>query len=173
MSNNLYGYYQTDSCTTPAPWILLSQLCIGNPCQYNVAAYNMNLHHSFLLTEKSLWGDTTDFLCSYGKGPLAQELLHQKLPCSSVCKLHPASKAWILSPLIFQLRAHLISLPITSSLKLGSLEEASVSNLKGGFPGLLRVSCLLKRKKPSKSSPSHRPSEVSPGNYPSDRDCSQ
>lgn len=63
----------------------------------------MSLHHSFLLTEKSLWGDTADFLCSYGKRLLAQELLHQKLPCLLVCKLQPSSRAWVLSPLIPQL----------------------------------------------------------------------
>lgn len=109
----------------------------------------------------------------------AKGLLHRN-SCTRNCLAHqcanctPASRAWILSPLISQLQAHLISLPITSSLKLESLEEASVSNLKGGFPDLLRVSCLLKRKK-------NLQSQALPiallkfllGNDPSDRVCSQ
>lgn len=102
---------------------------------------------------------------------IASRLLHRS-SCTRNCLAHwcasctPSNRVWVLSPVILQLPAHLISLPITSYLKLGSLEEASVSNLKGEFPGLLRVSCLLKRKKPSKSSPSHCPAEVCPGKWP-------
>lgn len=158
MSNDLYWYYQTHSCTTAAPSFFLSQLCVGNPCQYNAAASNMSLRHSFLLTEKSVgW---------HSWFPLQ---LWQTASCTRSCLAHwcasyaPASRTWVLSPVILQLPTHLISLPITSNLKLGSLEEASISNLKGEFPGLLRVSCLLKRKKPSKSSPSHCPDKVCPG----------
>lgn len=71
------------------PWLLLSQLCIGNSSQYNAAAYSTSLRHSFLLAEKRPWSDIADFPCRYGKPPHAQELLQQKLPRCSVCKLLP------------------------------------------------------------------------------------
>lgn len=79
----------THSWTSAAPWLLFSQLCIGNSSQYNAAAHSTSLRHSFLLAEKSPWGDTVDFPCRYGKRPVAQELLQQKLPCHLVCRLHP------------------------------------------------------------------------------------
>lgn len=163
MGNDLYWYYQTHSCTTAALWFLLSQLCIGNPCQYNAAAYNMSLHHSFLLTEKSLWGDTADFLCSYGKQPLAQELLHQKLPCPLVCKLHPSKQG--LGP---QSSDPSASSPfnLTSYYFLPEAWESGRGQcikFKRGISRFIKSLLFIKEKKTSKPSPSHHPSQVSPG----------
>lgn len=89
---------------------------------------------------------------------IANGLLHSN-SCARNCLAHwcanrtPTSRAGVLSPLVPQLQAHLIPLPITSSLKAWESGRGQCIKFKRGISRFIKSLLLLKRKKIFKEKP--------------------